>query len=116
MTNENRNWIIVVAALTAILVIGGVMLSSALNPPVRIVVKEVIVTPSSTTSTTIVQVNEWCLFLDKWALLGPTAAAEEWVFVQEPWAEPQFAMIEFALCGEFGKEMARLIWPLYIGE
>lgn len=116
MTNEQRNWIIVVAALLATFVIVASMLSSTLNPPIRIVTKEVPVTHTHAPTTTIVQVNEWCLFLDKWALLGPTAAAEEWVFVQEPWAEPQFAMIEFALCGEFGKEMARLIWPLYIGE
>ncbi len=116
MTNESRNWAITVGVLAMVLVIGINMFSSSLNPPVTVRVKEVIVTPSSTTSTTIVQVNEWCLFLDRWELLGPTAAAEEWVFVQEPWAEPQYAMIEFALCGEFGKEMARLIWPLYVGE
>ncbi len=116
MTNESRNWIIVVGVLLLALIIGAFMLASALNPPVRVVVKEVQVTRTSTTPTTIVQVNEWCLFLDKWVLLGEVAAAEDWVNRQEPFDEVQNAMIEFARCSEFGKETARLIWPLWTGE
>ena len=116
MTNESRNWIIVVAVLLIALVMGAIMLSASLNPPVRVVVKEVTVTTTSNAPTTIVQVNEWCLFLDKWVLQDEVAAAEEWVNGQEPFDEVQNAMIEFARCSEFGKETARLIWPLWFGE
>ena len=116
MTNESRNWIIVVAVLLIALVMGFIMLSATLNPPVRVVVKEVQVTVSNTTPTTIVQVNAWCEFLDRWRLQTPIAAAEEWSNTQDPQGEFQYAMIEFARCSEFGKETARLIWPLWIGE
>ena len=115
MTNEDRNWVITIGALLIALIVGGFMLNKALEPPL-VIVKEVTLSTSSTTSTTIVQVNEWCDYLRRWELQGPTAAAEQWVFEQDPWAEPQYAMIEFALCGEFGYKTARLIWPLWIGE
>ncbi len=115
MTDENRNWLIMVSALLIVLVLGGFALHKTLEPP-QVIVKEVTVTPSSTPSTTIVQVNVWCDYLDKWKTQEPFQAAEEWVNTQEPWDEFQYAMIEFARCSEFGKETARLIWPLWIGE
>jgi len=116
MTNEQRNWLITVGVLLVALIIGAIMLETALNPPVRVITKEVIVTHTHATTTTIVQVNVWCEFLDKWKLQTPVQAAEEWVFIQEPFDEVQNAMIEFARCSEFGKETARLIWPLWTGE
>lgn len=115
MTNENRNWLIMVGALIVVLILGGFALRKTLEPPV-VIYKEVTVTTSSTTSTTIVQVNDWCDYLDKWVLQEPFQAAQEWVHTQEPFDEPQYAMVEFARCSEFGKETARLIWPLWIGE
>lgn len=115
MTNEDRNWVITIGALLIALIVGGFMLNKALEPPL-VIVREVQVTPSSTTSTTIVQVNEWCRFLEQWEQIDEIAAAEEWVNGQEPFDEVQNAMIEFAACSEFGKETARLIWPLWFGE
>ena len=116
MSNEQRNWLITVGVLLIALVIGAVMLESSLNPPVRVVTKEVIVTHTHAPTTTIVQVNVWCDYLETWNLQDEVAAAEDWVNNQEPFDEVQNAMIEFARCSEFGKETARLIWPLWIGE
>ena len=68
------------------------------------------------TTTTIVQVNVWCEYLESWILQDEVAAAENWINTQEPFDEVQNAMIEFARCSEFGKETARLLWPLWFGE
>ncbi len=116
MTNEQRNWLITVGVLLIAVLIGTVMLESSLNPPVRVVTKEVIVTHTHAPTTTIVQVNVWCEYLETWILQDEVAAAENWINTQEPFDEVQNAMIEFARCSEFGKETARLLWPLWIGE
>jgi hypothetical protein len=115
--SERYNYLLAVGALLITLGLGGMALNTILEgPEIVYIEKEVFVTPSSTPSTTIVQVNVWCAYLDRWKTQEPYQAAEEWINTQEPWDEVQFAMIEFARCSEFGKETARLIWPLWIGE
>lgn len=116
MTNEQRNWLITVGVLGLALVMALIMIRGSLNPPVRVVTKEVTVTHTHVTTTTIVQVNVWCEYLETYRLLDEVAAAENWVNNQEPFDEVQNAMIEFARCSEFGKETARLLWPLWFGE
>jgi hypothetical protein len=115
MTNENRNWLIMVSALLVLLVLGGFGLRKTLEPPL-VIYKEAVVTTTLPTDTTIVQVNVWCDFLRRWELQGPVSAAEEWVNTQNPPGQLVDATVEFSACSEFGKETARMIFPLWMGE